>query len=330
MKIRTVLMCLLAVISVAASARVPVKNPSAFDKGVEAFTKNDYTTAETCFGSALQTNPDNAYAKAYLGSVYRMQGRYTDAVRMLEPAVDALAGDDAVFAGWAAYERFLSNMELRDSAAALVDIDRAIDLAGDVSEYFEARAFLRYALHNRTGAADDIVVALSTNTDGDTQRAETLTRVLGAYEHDYVEQLLRNQASAQTDKADYWHALADGLADDAESFGEGTVEEREITDSDDVRFPEFRDGADAMRDYLDKQTGYNRSTPPVKVNVEITVDESGNVVDAQLVKGCDNARLNSRAVAICKAMPKFTPAMHNGEARRCKMTLSLRFPNTEK
>lgn len=330
MKAKSLLVALLALFSLCVAARVPAKKASAYDQGVKAFESRHYAQAADYFESALEVNPENGYAEGYLGACRRMLEQYGEAIDLLAWAQGKVESKDPTFAAWIAYERFLCRMEQRDSVFALKDVDDAIRLNDGVSEYYESRAFLRYGLHDKKGAADDIVRALRLNTDGDIDRAKTLVHVLGAYEHDYISSLLNKQAVANRDRADFWISLDDNLARSGESFETITIEERDVVDSDEVELPEFKGGSRAMRAYLDEKTGYDHSAAPLKAKVEITVDEVGSVVDARLEHSCGRADLDKKAVEICKGMPQFLPALHDGEERRCRMVLTLRFLDKKK
>ena len=86
MKTKIVLITLLlaAFVASTASARVPRKNPTEFDKGTMAYDKQQYQKAIEWMDKVLLQNPDNGYALAYKGSSLRYLDQLDEAITALD------------------------------------------------------------------------------------------------------------------------------------------------------------------------------------------------------------------------------------------------------
>lgn len=65
------------------------------------------------------------------------------------------------------------------------------------------------------------------------------------------------------------------------------------------------------------------------VTISFVVDEKGNVVDAEVVKGIGSG-CDEEALRVVKAMPQFEPAMQNGKYVKMYYSLNVRFTIDDK
>ena len=94
------------------------------------------------------------------------------------------------------------------------------------------------------------------------------------------------------------------------------------------QMPQFPGGEKALMKYLQSHTQY----PPMAAENEVQgcvvvrfiVDETGKVSDATVIHSVDYF-LDREAVRVCKSLPKFTPARHNGQAVSVWYTLPVTF-----
>jgi tetratricopeptide (TPR) repeat protein len=70
--------------------------PSAVERGIEAFAASELAEAEAHFETALRDDSLDVDALLYLGRIYRRDGRFDDAARVLTRAQDAAPGDAGV------------------------------------------------------------------------------------------------------------------------------------------------------------------------------------------------------------------------------------------
>lgn len=304
MKTKIVLITLLlaAFMASTASARVPRKNRSEYDKGTTAYDNQQYQQAIDWMNLVLEQNPDNGYALAYKGSSLRYLKRFDEAADALNRATTLIDDVNTTFRAWTHSERFYTFIEQGDTIAAMQAIDQAISDDDKQASYWENRAVIRAAQGNLDEAIADYdkAVALAPN---DTQLIEKRQRAI-----DYNEQY---KASAA--------AIAAG-----ENFTE-----RDITDADEVVLPQFPGGNDALREYIFKKTGWDTSKSPVSVMVDVTINNEGKVTDAVIKQGY-NKDLDNKALKICRKLPNFSPATHHGQPIESTITVPVRFPKPNK
>lgn len=302
MKTKIVLITLLlaAFLASTASARVPRKNPTEFDKGTTAYDKQQYQQAINWMDKVLEQNPDNGYALAYKGSSLRYLKRLDEAVTALDRAATLIDDVNTAFRAWTNSERFYALIDQGDTIAALQAIDVAIRDDSKNSLYWENRAVIKSALglFDESIADYDQAIALAPN---DTDLKEKRQRVI-----DYNE---KYKAAAAANGEEYIEHI--------------------ITDKDEVVLPQFPGGNDALREYIYKKTGWNSTKSPVSVMVDVTIDKQGKVIDTAIKQGY-NKNLDSKALKICRKLPKFLPATHHGEPVESTLTIPVRFPKPNK
>ena len=90
--------------------------------------------------------------------------------------------------------------------------------------------------------------------------------------------------------------------------------------------PEFRGGMAAMRKYIDDNFVYPddaaKRTVSGKMEVEFTIEKSGDVSYVNILKGLDYS-IDEEVLRLLKAMPRLTPATKNGTQVRYKVSMPL-------
>ena len=304
MKTKIVLITLLlaAFVASTASARVPRKNPTEFDKGTMAYDKQQYQKAIEWMDKVLLQNPDNGYALAYKGSSLRYLDRMDEAITALDRATTLIDDVNTAFRAWTHSERFRALIAQGDTVAAMQAIDLAIRDDAKQAVYWENRAVIKAAQGNLDEAIADYDQAVSL-APNDTLLIEKRQRAI-----DYNEQY---KASAA--------AIAAG-----ENYTE-----RDITDADEVVMPQFPGGNDALREYIFKKTGWDTSKSPVSVMVDVTINNEGKVTNTVIKQGY-NKDLDNKALKICRKLPNFSPATHHGQPIESTITIPVRFPKPNK
>ena len=304
MKTKIVLITLLlaAFVASTASARVPRKNPTEFDKGTMAYDKQQYQKAIEWMDKVLLQNPDNGYALAYKGSALRYLDRMDEAITALDRATTLIDDVNTAFRAWTQSERFRVLIAQGDTVAAMQAIDLAIRDDAKQAVYWENRAVIKAAQGNLDEAIADYDQAVSL-APNDTLLIEKRQRAI-----DYNEQY---KASAAAIAAGENHT------------------ERDITDADEVVLPQFPGGNDALREYIFKKTGWDTSKSPVSVMVDVTINNEGKVTNAVIKQGY-NKDLDNKALKICRKLPNFSPATHHGQPIESTITIPVRFPKPNK
>ena len=304
MKTKIVLITLLlaAFVASTASARVPRKNPTEFDKGTMAYDKQQYQKAIEWMDKVLLQNPDNGYALAYIGSSLRYLDQLDEAITALDRATTLIDDVNTAFRAWTHSERFRALIAQGDTVAAMQAIDLAIRDDAKQAVYWENRAVIKAAQGNLDEAIADYDQAVSL-APNDTLLIEKRQRAI-----DYNEQY---KASAAAIAAGENHT------------------ERDITDADEVVLPQFPGGNDALREYIFKKTGWDTSKSPVSVMVDVTINNEGKVTNAVIKQGY-NKDLDNKALKICRKLPNFSPATHHGKPIESTITVPVRFPKPNK
>ena len=115
----------------------------------------------------------------------------------------------------------------------------------------------------------------------------------------------------------------------AQGSNAGVTEDEEIIVYSCVeQMPQFPGGEKALMKYLQSHINY----PPMAaendvqgcVVVRFIVNETGKVSDVTVIHSVDYD-LDREAVRVCKSLPKFTPARHNGQAVSVWYTLPVTF-----
>ena len=92
--------------------------------------------------------------------------------------------------------------------------------------------------------------------------------------------------------------------------------------------PEFPGGVDAMMEYLQKELRYPESAKEKgiqgRVTVQCIIDKEGNVTNSKVTRSVDKD-MDTEAIRLVKAMPKWKPGMQKGKAVAVKYTVPVVF-----
>lgn len=292
-KVVIIAMTLVAIAVGTASARVPRKNPSAYDMGTEAYDNQQYEQAIAWMEQALEKNEDNGFALAYKGSALRLLDRYAESADVLGRAVGLIDDVNTTFRAWTHAERCYALLELHDTVAALDEINKAIDDNSREAIYWQNRAAIHGRQFRFEQALADYEQALLLSPDDDD---------------------LRQQRDRALKSREYF-----SHRNDPEYCAE-----RDTTAADEVVLPQYPGGNTAMNEYINSKTGWDKAKRPVRVTVEALIDAQGNVAEARIVSGI-NKKLDNKALEICKGLKHFSPATHHGQPVECSIMIPVRF-----
>lgn len=90
--------------------------------------------------------------------------------------------------------------------------------------------------------------------------------------------------------------------------------------------PEFKGGIEKMYQYISDNFEYpedaNKRAVNGKIDVEFTIEKSGDVTYVGILKGLDYS-IDEEILRLLKAMPRWTPATKNGVPVRYKVTMPI-------
>lgn len=90
--------------------------------------------------------------------------------------------------------------------------------------------------------------------------------------------------------------------------------------------PEFKGGMEALYKYILTNFEYpedaSRRSVSGTVEVEFTIEKSGDVTNVGILKGIDDI-VDDQILRLLKAMPRWTPATRNGVPARYKISMPL-------
>ena len=93
--------------------------------------------------------------------------------------------------------------------------------------------------------------------------------------------------------------------------------------------PAYPGGASAMMDYFKKNMKYPSFAYEQKIQgrafVRFIVEMDGTISDPKVMKSAGDASLDKEAVRLVKSMPKWKPAMQQGEPVRAYYTVTVTF-----
>lgn len=94
------------------------------------------------------------------------------------------------------------------------------------------------------------------------------------------------------------------------------------------RMPEFPGGDSAFHKYITDNLKYPEEAKEkglsVRVFVQFTVNEEGNVENVKIARGIDPA-LDKEALRVVKSMPKWTPGIQHGRPFKISYTVPVEF-----
>lgn len=151
MKRITILLILAALLSVSAGAlsiekksirkiakKTQVVNGSNYQKAMDAYDRDDLTTAALYMKKHLDKNPNDAESWAMLGGIYGEAGMSTEALKAIDRARQCRISDnDTELLNWLYFTRSGVNLQLSDTIAAIEDLNMALRYdKTDVDSYF--------------------------------------------------------------------------------------------------------------------------------------------------------------------------------------------------
>lgn len=90
--------------------------------------------------------------------------------------------------------------------------------------------------------------------------------------------------------------------------------------------PEFKGGIEKMYQYISDNFQYPEEAQKRSVNgkmeVEFTVEKSGDITYVGILKGLDYS-IDNEVLRLLKAMPRWTPATKNGQPVRYKVSMPI-------
>ena len=90
--------------------------------------------------------------------------------------------------------------------------------------------------------------------------------------------------------------------------------------------PEFKGGIEKMYEYISTNFQYpeeaQRRSIKGKMEVEFTVEKSGDITYVGILKGLDES-VDAEVLKLLKAMPRWIPATKNGEPVRYKVSMPI-------
>ena len=106
---------------------------------------------------------------------------------------------------------------------------------------------------------------------------------------------------------------------------ESTVQTTKQT-ADVITQPEFKGGIEKMYQYISDNFQYPEEAQKRSVNgkmeVEFTVEKSGDITYVGILKGLDYS-IDNEVLRLLKAMPRWTPATKNGQPVRYKVSMPI-------
>jgi TonB family protein len=88
--------------------------------------------------------------------------------------------------------------------------------------------------------------------------------------------------------------------------------------------PEFPGGTDAMMDFVKKNLKIPKRAANGTVYVQFIVEKNGSLSEVSVLRGISQP-FNEAAVNLVRKMPKWVPAMQNGQPVRIRFVLPIRF-----
>ena len=113
---------------------------------------------------------------------------------------------------------------------------------------------------------------------------------------------------------------------DKDSVSKSTPATYTTKQGDVITQPEFKGGVEKMYEYINTNFIYPeeaaRRSVRGKMEVEFTVEKSGDITYVGILKGLDES-IDDEILRLLKAMPRWTPATKNGEPVRYKVSMPI-------
>ena len=128
-------------------------------------------------------------------------------------------------------------------------------------------------------------------------------------------------ASAQSDSSDNKVSVTDSISKNTEKPAETDEKKEDV-----ITQPEFKGGIEKMYEYIKTNFEYpaeaSRRSVSGKIEVEFTVEKSGDITYVGVLKGLDYS-IDEEVIRLLKAMPRWTPATKNGVPVRYKVSMPI-------
>lgn len=112
----------------------------------------------------------------------------------------------------------------------------------------------------------------------------------------------------------------------ADSVAKSTPTTYTTKQGDVITQPEFKGGVEKMYEYINTNFIYPeeaaRRSVRGKMEVEFTVEKSGDITYVGILKGLDES-IDEEILRLLKNMPRWTPATKNGEPVRYKVSMPI-------
>ena len=146
LKYYVIALCLL--ISGLDATAAKFKRPDSYNylRGYEAFENDEYEEALDYFNRDLKENPKNGYSFMMIAYIRAINEEYGRALNAVDQAVKYLPSKDVEYMTLAYLCRAGINLELQDTAKALVDFDKAIQFNPKETSIYKERGQLYYEM----------------------------------------------------------------------------------------------------------------------------------------------------------------------------------------
>ncbi len=126
------------------------------DKGVEAYSNEDLSTALNYIDKYVKGNPDDAYGWAYLAAIKSDLDQPGDALEAMERARECkIDPSDTYMLNWMHYTRSTIHLQLKDTISAIEDLNMALRFDDKDFDCYVRRGNLYRKLHRYDEAMVD-------------------------------------------------------------------------------------------------------------------------------------------------------------------------------
>lgn len=135
-------------------------------RGVEALMEGDITTGIDYLNKELKENPKNGYAFAWIAAGRASSEEYGNALTAINKALQYIPRKDIQYTSWTYSMRADIYLELKDTVAALKDLNQAIKIDPNNEEYLETRGNVLFSLKKYEDSNRDYQKIISINPGG--------------------------------------------------------------------------------------------------------------------------------------------------------------------
>ena len=148
-------------------AEIPKQMQSYYcQRGVEALMEGDITTGIDYLNKELKENPKNGYAFAWIAAGRASSEEYGNALTAINKALQYIPRKDIQYTSWTYSMRADIYLELKDTVAALKDLNQAIKIDPNNEEYLETRGNVLFSLKKYEDSNRDYQKIISINPGG--------------------------------------------------------------------------------------------------------------------------------------------------------------------